>query len=127
MTKPFKVAIIEDDKVIVEMYKTKLELSGYDVETASDGIEGLALVEKINPDVILLDLMMPNMSGIETLTILRKKPGGDKYKIMILSNMGDSDTVDKIKKIGINDYIIKADLTPSEVEARVRKLLEASS
>ena len=118
-----KIAIVEDDPFIVQMYKSKFELSGYDVKTAGDGIEGLALVADFKPDVILLDLMMPKMSGVETLTKLRAQPGGDKFKIIVLSNMGDTDTVAKIKEIGYDDYIIKADLTPSEVEARVKKLL----
>ena len=123
MSAKTKVAIIEDDLAIVQMYKAKFERTGYDVAIASDGEQGLALIADFHPDIILLDLMMPNVTGFEVLTKLRKEPHGDKYKVIVLTNMGDSETAAKIQKLNAEDYIVKAELTPTQVEERVRKVL----
>jgi len=123
MSTKTKVAIIEDDLAIVQMYKAKFEHTGYDVQTAGDGEQGIKLVADFNPDIILLDLMMPNVTGFDVLSALRKQPHGDKYKVIVLTNMGDSETAAKIQKLNADDYIVKAELTPTQVEERVRKVL----
>ncbi len=121
-----KIAIIEDDIAIVQMYRTKFEDSGYEVETAGDGITGLQLIVKFHPDVILLDLMMPNMSGLDMLAALRRQPDSESIKVVVLTNMGDAETAAKIDKMGADDYIVKAQMTPKQVEERVHKLVAAS-
>jgi DNA-binding response OmpR family regulator len=118
-----KVAIIEDDPSISSMYSMKLNSTGYDVKTAENGEEGLALIESFKPDVILLDLMMPVMDGLQVLESLKKKPIQGKAKLIVLSNMGDSETSAKIAGFSVDDRIIKADYTPSQVEARIQKVL----
>jgi DNA-binding response OmpR family regulator len=123
-TKP-KIAIIEDDIAIVQMYRIKFETSGYEVETAGDGITGLQLISSFHPDIILLDLMMPNMGGMEMLGMLRRQPEGRDAKVIVLTNMGDADTAAKIKEMAADDYIVKAEMTPKQVEERVHKLLSA--
>jgi DNA-binding response OmpR family regulator len=120
-----KIAIIEDDIAIVQMYRTKFETSGYEVETAGDGVTGLQLVESFHPDIILLDLMMPRMGGLDMLAALRKQPDGKDAKVIVLTNMGDADTAAKINKLDADDYIVKAEMTPKQVEERVSKLLKA--
>lgn len=118
-----KVAIIEDDIAIVQMYRTKFESSGYEVETAGDGITGLELISSFLPDVILLDLMMPNMGGLDMLSNLRRQPGGKDAKVIVLTNMGDTETATKVYKMAADDYIVKAEMTPKQVEERVKALL----
>lgn len=118
-----KVAIIEDDIAIVQMYRTKFENSGYEVETAGDGITGLQLIANFNPDVVLLDVMMPNMDGLDMLSNLRHQGSGKKTKVIVLTNMGDAETATKIFKLEADDYIVKAEMTPTQVEDRVHKLL----
>jgi two-component system chemotaxis response regulator CheY len=119
-----KVALIEDDAAIVQMYTMRFELSGgYDVKVANNGAEGLEVVQSFNPDIILLDMMMPKMSGIETLTRLRKLPGGKKLKIIALTNMKDEDTIAKIRKLKVQDYIVKAELSPSQLEEHIHRAL----
>ena len=118
-----KVAIIEDDVAIVQMYRTKFENSGYEVETAGDGITGLQLIANFNPDVVLLDVMMPNMDGLDMLSNLRHQGSGKKTKVIVLTNMGDAETATKIFKLEADDYIVKAEMTPTQVEDRVHKLL----
>lgn len=119
-----KIAIIEDEPTIVEMYKTKFEKEGYEVHTAGDGNEGIKLIGSINPDMVLLDLMMPNKTGIEMLEELRGKPGGDKTKVMVLTNVGDDATTSQVYRLAPIDYIVKSEMTPQQVYERVHKVLE---
>lgn len=110
-----KIAIIEDDVTILEMYKMKFELSGFKVATASNGVEGLDMIEQFNPDIILLDLMMPEMTGDQMLTELRKKAWGKDVKVIVLTNVSKDEIPHHIWKLDISDYIIKASATPQMV------------
>ncbi len=123
MSKKIKIAIIEDDIAIVQMYRTKFEAEGYEVETAGDGFTGLELIESFEPDIILLDLMMPNMNGLEMLQKLRNQPGGQEAKVVVLTNMGDTESATKVFKMAADDYIVKAEMTPKQVAERVKSLL----
>lgn len=124
MTNPkAKVALIEDDLAIVQMYKTKFESEGYAVQTAGDGLSGLALIEEFEPDVVLLDLMMPGMTGLEMLQKLRSQAAGRNAKIVVLTNMGDTETATRVYKMAADDYMVKAEMTPKQVADRVAKLL----
>lgn len=123
MSNKAKVAIIEDDMAIVQMYRTKFETEGYDVETAGDGTTGLELIESFTPDVVLLDLMMPGMNGLDMLQKLRNQPGGREAKVIVLTNMGDTETATKVYKMAADDYIVKAEMTPKQVTERVKALL----
>jgi len=118
-----KVAIIEDDMAIVQMYRTKFETEGYDVATAEDGASGLELNDSFSPDIILLDLMMPNMNGLDMLQRLRSQPNGREAKVVVLTNMGDTETATKVYKMAADDYIVKAEMTPKQVAERVKVLL----
>lgn len=124
MSNKIKVAIIEDDIAIVQMYRTKFESEGYDVETAGDGATGLELIESFSPDIILLDLMMPNMTGLDMLQRLRNQPGGKEAKVVVLTNMGDTETATRVFKMAADDYIVKAEMTPKQVADRVKALLD---
>ena len=119
-----KIAIIEDDQAISQMYRIKFEAEGYEVETAENGKLGLQLAEKMKPDIILLDLMMPEMTGDEMLAKLRKTTWGAKTKVVILTNMGEQEVPEAVKKLGVIDIILKADMTPSQVAELVKKHLK---
>jgi len=123
MSTKVKVAIIEDDIAIVQMYRTKFESEGYNVETAGDGIIGLELIASFAPDIILLDLMMPNMDGLDMLQRLRGTTEGKKARVVVLTNMGDTETATKVYKMAADDYIVKAEMTPKQVAERVKLLL----
>jgi DNA-binding response OmpR family regulator len=86
-----RIAIIEDDQAISQMYRFKFEAEGYEVETAENGVFGLALVKSMQPDIILLDLMMPEMTGDVMLEKLRNEAWGKKVKVIILTNMGEQE------------------------------------
>jgi DNA-binding response OmpR family regulator len=119
-----KVAIIEDDQAISQMYRFKFEAEGYEVETAEDGKLGLELAEKMKPDIILLDLMMPEMNGDEMLAKMRKTNWGSKIKVIILTNMGEQEIPDNVKKLGVAAVILKADMTPKQVAEVVKAQLK---
>lgn len=118
-----KVAIVEDDQAISQMYRLKFEAEGYTVETAENGKLGLALAESMKPDIILLDLMMPEMRGDEMLAQLRKTTWGKNIKVVILTNMGEQEIPADVKKLGVAAVILKADMTPRQVADLVKKQL----
>jgi two-component system phosphate regulon response regulator PhoB len=118
-----KIAIVEDDQAIAQMYRFKFEAEGYDVEMAENGRLGLALAEEFRPDMILLDLMMPEMPGEEMLAALRKKPWGKHIKVIILTNRGEQEMPPEIKELNVTAVILKADMTPRQVAELVKQNL----
>src|SRR5580698_9271945 len=120
-----KIAIIEDDQAISQMYRFKFEAEGYQVETAENGKLGLALAESMKPDIILLDLMMPEMNGDEMLAKLRTTAWGKKIKVVILTNKGEQEIPAKVKSLGVSAVILKADMTPRQVAELVQNQLKA--
>lgn len=121
-----KIAIIEDDPVISQMYRMKFEADGFDVQLANDGKKGVALVENFQPDMILLDLQMPEMSGDEVLAKIRGSSWGKEIPIIILTNLGEEEAPKTIRSLGIHSYIVKAELTPRQVVQRVKDALGAA-
>lgn len=120
-----KIAIIEDDQAISQMYRIKFEAEGYAVETAENGKLGLELIEKMLPDIVLLDLMMPVMSGEEMLAALRATDWGKELKVIILTNRGEQEIPPAVKKLDVTALILKADMTPRQVAELVKAKLAA--
>jgi DNA-binding response OmpR family regulator len=114
-----KVAIIDDDLALTQIYRTALQKQGYEVDSAGDGASGLKLVHVNRPDVVLLDLMMPKMSGIE---FLQKLPATGRPKIIVLSNMDTDNLAQSIRAMGVDDYFVKTSVTPTVVMARIEEL-----
>jgi two-component system alkaline phosphatase synthesis response regulator PhoP len=110
-----KIAIVEDDAAISQMYRIKFEAEGYEVETAENGQLGLELIKEMKPDIVLLDLMMPVMDGEEMLTKLRQETWGKDIKVIILTNMGESEAPASIKDMHVEAFILKANMTPRQV------------
>lgn len=119
-----KVAIVEDDQAIAQMYRIKFEQDGYTVETAENGKLGLALAETMKPDIILLDLMMPEMRGDEMLAAMRKTDWGKSIKVVILTNVGEQEIPDAVKKLKVEAIVLKADMTPRQVADLVKSHLK---
>jgi DNA-binding response OmpR family regulator len=118
-----KIAIIEDDIAIVQMYRMKFESEGFDVVTANNGVDGLELVGQEKPDIVLLDLMMPKMTGDKMLAEMRRKAWGVSIPVIILTNMGESEAPDSVRKNGVKKFILKASMTPRDVAEVVKKTL----
>lgn len=118
-----KIAIIEDDSVINQMYRMKFEADGFDVQVADNGKSGVELVQTFQPDIILLDLQMPEMNGDQALAHIRSKEWGKAIPVIILTNLGAEESPKELRELNIHSYIVKAELTPSQVVARVKEAL----
>ncbi|HSE60745.1 MAG TPA: response regulator [Candidatus Saccharimonadales bacterium] len=123
MAQPTKIAIIEDDVVISQMYRMKFEAEGFEVQTAENGRLGVELCEHMKPDMILLDLKMPEMSGEEALKEIRASAWGKHTPVIVLTNLGEEEAPKSLRAMGIHSYIVKAELTPRQVTERVKTAL----
>ena len=119
-----KILLVEDDSMIVRMYQRKLEAEGFKVALAFNGEEGLAALKKETPDLVLLDIMMPKMNGIEMLKAVKADPALKSVPVVILTNLGDRpEDVQKCKELGALDYWVKANISLKEITERIRKIL----
>jgi len=119
-----KILLIEDDEFLSDMYKTKFESEGFEVVPAQDGEIGLKLLEEgLKPDAILLDVVMPKMSGLEVLGKIKSMNDASSMNVIMFTNMGQKEDIDKAMSLGARGYIIKANFTPSEVVVEVNKIL----
>ncbi len=118
-----RILIVEDDDFLVQMYATKLELENFIVYMAMDGAKGLKLATKEKPDLILLDLQLPIMSGFDVLEELKKNPETKAIPVLVLTNYGQKEHIDRCLNLGAEDYLIKAHFVPSEVVDRIKKIL----
>jgi len=118
-----KILLVEDDKALIEMYAIKFKEEGFNLLMAEDGLAGLELAKKESPDVVLLDVMLPKMDGFAILTELKKDPKTQKIAVLMLSNLGQQSDIEKGKKLGASDYVVKASMTPKEVVEKVKSYL----
>ncbi len=118
-----KIALIEDNAVISQMYRMKFENEDFDVQLATNGEDGVALVKEFNPDIILLDLQMPVMGGAEALRKIRADESSKNIPVIILTNLGEEESPKELASLNIHSYIVKANLTPSQVVARIKEVL----
>lgn len=124
-TKKPIVALIEDDPLIAEMYMTKFTKEGYDIRHAGDGFEGLEMVKKQKPDIILLDIIMPKMDGFQVLAELRKEAAFKETPVIMLTNLGQEEDVQKGRALGATDYFIKTNFTPAAIVDKVKGILKS--
>ncbi len=118
------VLLVEDNDFIRNMYQLKLSKSGLEVVEAGDGVQALEKIKAQKPDVILLDLMMPNMGGLDVLKQLKADGMLPDLPVVVLTNVMDQQSVDDAKKLGARDYIVKTDLTPTQVVEKIQPLLQ---
>ena len=118
-----KIAIVEDEPSINQLYEIKFTTEGYVVQTAHNGKEGLELVKSMQPDVVLLDLLMPEMNGDEMLRLMRESDWGKDIKVIILTNVSKEEAPDAIRELNVQKYIVKAEMTTDQVVQVVRAVL----
>lgn len=118
-----KVLIIEDDPPYRKIYKRKFEVSGYTVEVAEDGIEGLEKMRSFMPDITFVDLMMPKMDGFQVIDTAKADPALKHIPIVVLTNLSTSDDANKVLQKGATDILIKSDTEPNAVVAKANELL----
>ena len=119
-----KILIIEDDPFITDVYVLKLESEGYDVDTAEDGLVGLKKMQEKKYDIILLDIVMPNLDGFKVLERVRMNPNLSQVPIVILTNLSQKRDIEKGLNLGAIDYIVKTKFTPTEVAKTINKILK---
>jgi len=118
------VLFIEDDLIVAQMYKLKLELDGYQVSMAKDGEEGLRLAQESKPDIIFLDIRLPKMDGFAVLEGLRSADDTRHIPVVILSNYGERELVERGLKLGALEYLIKSQTTPANLSRGVEGWLK---
>jgi DNA-binding response OmpR family regulator len=118
-----RVLFVEDDPTVAQMYRLKLELDGYQVIMAKDGEEGLRLANEVVPDIVFLDIRLPKVDGFAVLEGLRGCDRTRNVPVVILSNYGEQELVDKGLKLGALEYLIKSQTTPANLSRGVENWL----
>lgn len=120
------ILIVEDDKFLRDLVVKKLTAEGFTVHAVIDGEEGLALMQKEKPDLVLLDLLLPGIDGYEVLERMRKNPTLSSIPVVVLSNLGQEEDVNRAMQLGVKDFLVKARYTPAEIVREVRKILNST-
>ncbi len=119
-----KILLVEDDPMVVRMYERKLKMEGFDLQLAFNGELGLEALKKERPDIILCDIMMPKLSGLDMLKIVKGDPQYKDLPMVMLTNLGDRpEDIEKCKGLGAEDYWVKANMQLEEIVEKVKKIL----
>jgi CheY-like chemotaxis protein len=118
-----KILLIEDDKFLRELMNKKLITLGYDVVSAADGESGLVMIKETKPDVVLLDLILPGINGFEVLEKAKQDPEIASIPVVILSNLGQGEDIEKGLALGAKDFLVKAHFTPQEIVNKLKNIL----
>ena len=121
-----KVVIVEDNVSLAEIYKTRLELLGYQCFTAYDGVEALDVIEREAPSLVLLDLMVPKIAGDQILARMRATPWGKDTKVLIISKLNEADAPAGLREMGIEGYAVKMNLSNDQLDQLVDSILKPS-
>lgn len=118
-----KIVLVEDDKMLAEIYQTRLQLAGYKCIVANDGANGVAIIKKELPDLVLLDLMLPQLAGDEVLKIMRASNWGKHLKVIMLTNISEAEAPLGLEKLGLERYIVKVNLAHNQLAEIVAETL----
>lgn len=121
-----KILLVEDDLTLIDMYKMKFIDEGYDVFVSSNGVDAFELAKKELPDIVLLDIILPGMDGFAILETLKKEAKTKQIPVILLSNLGQDSDIEKGKKLGARDYLVKANFTPTQIAEKVKNILKKS-
>ena len=116
-----KILLIEAEEIMIHLLQRKLTQEGYEVSIAKDGVEGLEMMKEMKPDLILLDIVMPNKNGFEVMEEIQADETLKDIPIIVISNSGQPVEIDKAKKLGARDWLIKTEFDPQEVIEKVKK------
>lgn len=122
-----KILLVDDDPLLIRMYQTKLESDGYTVETGNNGEEAVLKATTFGPDLILCDIMMPKMNGLDALKKLKGDEATKEIPVIMLSNVsGSNEDTNKALELGAATYMVKSSYTPKEVVQKVKEILSAT-
>lgn len=124
--KTFKILVVEDEKFLIKIYNMKLRNEGFEVSMAEDGAEAVKKATNEKMDLIMLDLVLPKVNGLEVLEHIRKSPMNKDTSVIILSNLSQDEFMDKARRLGVTDYFTKANSSLSEIVTRIREKLNAN-
>lgn len=119
-----KILLIEDDSFLADIYLTKFKEAGFEIKIARDGENGIIKTKEEKPDLILLDIVLPRRDGLEVLRDLKQEKSTKKIPVVVFSNLGQKQDIEKALQRGAVDYIVKSQYTPAEVVSKVKKILE---
>jgi len=119
-----KILLIEDEKILAEMYRDKFEEAGFEVAVVYSAEEGIKTIKKEGPDLVVLDILLPRQNGIKFLGQLRKDKEVSKTKVVAFSNYDDPETKKEAFRLGVKDYLIKTDYTPEQLVEEIKKYFE---
>ncbi len=118
------ILLVEDNQMLLDMYTLKFSESGYTVLQANNGKDGYEIAKEKKPDVILLDIILPQMDGFTVKENLNKSPETKKIPVFFLTNLKQDEDVKRGKELGVVDYLVKAELVPSQVLEKVENFLK---
>jgi DNA-binding response OmpR family regulator len=118
------ILVVEDDKFLRELMTQKLIREGFKISEAVDGEEGLKKIKEERPGLVLLDLILPGIDGFEVLTRMKEDPEISQTPVIILSNLGQREDVERGLKLGATDYLIKAHFTPGEIIEKIKNIIK---
>jgi len=122
-SKKYKILLVEDDESLSNVYVNRFEAEGFDIRRVGNGEDALATAINYQPDIILLDIMMPKVDGFDVLDILKNTNKTKDLKIIMLSALSQEMDIDKAKKLGADDYLIKSEVTIADVVEKIKKEL----
>ena len=115
-----KILLVEDDTALSAVYRSRLEIEGFDVREANNGEDALSATVEYRPDLILLDVMMPKISGFDVLDILRNTPETANVRIIMLTALSQPKDRERAESLGVDDYMVKSQVVIGDVVARVK-------
>lgn len=126
-TKPKKILLVEDDDALANVYMMRLEVEGFEAKRVADGEQALAIAREYRPDLILLDVMMPKVSGFDVLDILRNTPETGNVKVIVLTALSQENDRKRAEDLGADDFLVKSQVVIADVIDRVRHHLGLES
>lgn len=118
------ILLVEDDSFVSDIYQTKLGSEGFEIMVAENGLEAIKRLKVKIPDLILLDIVMPYMDGMETLKKIKSEDSWKKIPVILLTNLSEKEKIEEALSIGANDYMVKSHFTPSEVISKINSILK---
>jgi len=118
-----RVLIVDDDEVLADLYRMRLEMEGFEISVIADGEHAVDGILEFKPDLVLLDLMLPKMSGFDVLKLIRHTPATSKVRVLVFSALGDLDDRKRAATLGADDYEVKSEISLADMVAKLHELL----
>lgn len=115
-----KILLVEDDTTLAEVYRSRLEIEGFETKEVNNGEQALSVIQEFKPDLVLLDAMMPKISGFDVLDIIRNTPATANTRVIMLTALSQPKDKEHAEKLGVDEYLVKSQVVIGDVIARVK-------